>query len=360
MVHSANKTTSNKQLLVITPYFYPHLGGVEKHVLKTNQLLKQQGWSIDIITQQHESRLPVKEQVQGLIVHRFRFPQVKFLGLLFIWWQLLTKYWSLFAKAEVIHVHDVMIWVLPLRLLLPSKNWVLTMHGWEGVYPIPKKNVWLKRLSARLATKVVLVGEYIGQYYGVKSDLVIYGGVDEADILTEAEVKQKQQLKAGQKLRLVYVGRLAEDTGLRLLLQAWSKLSTRVKIKLEIIFVGDGELRFECEQIGKVLGWADEDRVKQELHQAQICWASGYLSALEAMAAGCLVMAGAKNELKQDYWSELEAYVHLLSAESQFKFYLEQVINQPQISFNQIKVNLKFVNQRGWRRLVAAYQALYF
>jgi len=103
-----------------------------------------------------------------------------------------------------------------------------------------------------------------------------------------------------------------------------------------------------------------EKRVKQELRQAQICWASGYLSALEAMTAGCLVMAGAKNELKQDYWLELEARVHLLSAESQFKFYLKQVINQPQVSFNQIKVNLKFVNQQGWRRLVAAYQALYF
>ena len=234
------------------------------------------------------------------------------------------------------------------------------MHGWEGVYPIPKKNVWLKRLSARLATKVVLVGEYIGQYYGVKSDLVIYGGVDEADILTEAEVKQKQQLKTKQKLKLVYVGRLAEDTGLRLLLTGWQELELQVKDTIELVFVGDGELRAECEKVGEVLGWVSEKQVKQELRQAQICWASGYLSVLEAMAAGCVVEVGAENELKQDYWSELETQVYLLSAESQFKFYLEQVINQPQISFNQIKVNLKFVSRQGWSKLATTYQSLYF
>jgi len=356
MVHSANKTTSNKQLLVITPYFYPHLGGVEKHVFKTSQLLKQRGWSIDIITQQHEPRLPVKEQVQGLAVRRLRFPQVKFLGLLSIWWQLLTKYWSLFAKAEVIHVHDVMIWVLFLRLLFPSKNWVLTMHGWEGVYPIPKKNVWLKRLSARLATKVVLVGEYIGQYYGVKSDLVIYGGVDETDILTEAEVKQKQQLKAKQKLRLVYVGRLAEDTGLRLLLQAWSKLSAEIKAKLEVTFVGDGELRAECEIEGKVLGWVNEKVVKRELRLASICFASGYLSALEAMAAGCVVVVGAENELKEAYWQGWKKKVAVFNSLFKLAKFLSEMILVDQ---QRLLKNLGWVKVQTWNKIVKKYLEYY-
>ena len=356
MVHPANKTASNKQLLVITPYFYPHLGGVEKHVLKTSQLLKQQGWSIDIITQQHEPHLPVKEQVQGLAVRRFRFPQVKFLGLLSIWWQLLTKYWSLFAKAEVIHVHDVMIWVMLLRLLFPSKKWILTMHGWEGVYPIPKKNVWLKRLSARLATKVVLVGEYIGQYYGVKSDLVIYGGIDKTDILTAAEVKQKQQLKAKQKLRLVYVGRLAEDTGLRLLLQAWSKLSTRVKIKLEIIFVGDGELRAKCEKVGTVLGWVNEKVVKRELRLASVCFASGYLSALEAMAAGCVVVAGAENELKEAYWQGWKEKVTVFNNHLESAKFLSEIILVDQ---QRLLKNLGWVKVQTWNKIVKKYLEYY-
>jgi len=158
----------------------------------------------------------------------------------------------------------------------------------------------------------------------------------------------------------VYVGRLAEDTGLRLLLTGWQELELQVKDTIELVFVGDGELRAECEKVGEVLGWVSEKQVKQELRQAQICWASGYLSVLEAMAAGCVVEVGAENELKQDYWSELETQVYLLSAESQFKFYLEQVINQPQISFNQIKVNLKFVSRQGWSKLATTYQSLYF
>jgi glycosyltransferase involved in cell wall biosynthesis len=306
-----NNHCIGKKLLIFTPYFHPHLGGVEKHVLKTAEWLQRAGWQVKIITRQHQADLPPNEQVQNLPVRRFSFPEIKVLGLLIIWWRVLSRYWQLIRQADVIHVHDVMLWLLPVRVLFPRKQMVLTMHGWEGIYPIPRKNIWLKRLSAVLANKTICVGEYIAKYYGVKCDQVIYGGVDQDSILSEAKLKRKWQLKPGEKLKIVYLGRLAEDTGLKLLLEAWGKLADEVKDRYDLVFVGDGELRVECEKAGKVLGWLDEKQVRSELRLAQLCFASGYLSALEGLAAGCKVVVGAQHQLRQDYWelSELKRQI---------------------------------------------------
>jgi len=41
-----------KKLLVITPSFYPQIGGVERHVWETSNLIKKAGWQVSILTEQ--------------------------------------------------------------------------------------------------------------------------------------------------------------------------------------------------------------------------------------------------------------------------------------------------------------------
>ena len=187
------------------------------------------------------------------------------------------------------------------------------MHGWEGQYPIPLKNKLLKQLAAKLSDKVICVGEYIEQYYGLEADQVIYGGLDQENVVDWPLIKQKHDFEPSQEqpLKVLYLGRLAKDTGLPLFLAGLSQLKQQqpeLFNKLEVVFAGDGtqesktNWRAQAEKYGQVLGFVDETEVRKQLKSAHACFAGGYLSALEAMAAGCLVLVGSDNVLKTDYW----------------------------------------------------------
>ena len=146
------------EILFVARRAYPQIGGVEKHLLSISRELEKRGHKVYTISEKEIS-----------------YPKVKFLGLIFIWiW--VVKNLKLFRKYDVIHLHDVTIWLLPLKLLLPLKPIYSTFHGWEGVYPIPVKNKLLRQLSARMSKRNICVGKFIEEWYGIKADEVIYGG----------------------------------------------------------------------------------------------------------------------------------------------------------------------------------------
>jgi glycosyltransferase involved in cell wall biosynthesis len=329
-------------ILMIAPFFYPHLGGVEKHVFEVAKIMQQKGAGVEIIAPAHQPDLEKKEQVQGISVNRFFYPQRKFLGLVMIWVKMLG-FGHLVRSADVIHVHDVMIWYLPLRLLFPKKKVVLTAHGWEGTYPLPKKNIWLKRLSASLANRVVCVGEYIGKHYSIECDHVVYGGVN--SIFAGKRKAAKQDRK-----KIVYLGRLAPDTGLEIFLESLAGL----KDEFDFIFLGDGELRGACERYGQVNGWLGEESLAERLKKADIVIVGGYLSALEALAAGCRVIAAADNPLKKDYWlqSELGDLVEVVVSSKELA---EKIV-----SYRPAKHDASAISERfSWNKLAEAYLSLY-
>jgi len=131
------------RILIITPSYSPRLGGVEKHVWHTSLQLVKSGFSVKILTQRF-IKLPAQAVKKGIPIYRFSFPEKRFIGLLTIWWKLLTQYLRLIWQADIIHIHDVFIWYLPLRLVFFWKPVVTTFHGWEGIYPVPLKNIFIR------------------------------------------------------------------------------------------------------------------------------------------------------------------------------------------------------------------------
>lgn len=99
--------------------------------------------------------------------------------------------------------------------------------------------------------------------------------------------------------RLVCVGRLCEQKGQVILLEALGKLA-QVGLRPRVVFVGDGDMRRDveqrAEQLGvsaqiEITGWAAGDRVKQELAQARALVLPSFAEGLpvvimEAMAMG--------------------------------------------------------------------------
>ena len=270
------------KILFLARHKWPHVGGVETHVRELGKRLKIKGESVKIISEED-----------------IRFPKIKYLGLLYIWFWLF-KNRKLIKWADIIHCHDVFIWYLPFRFLYSKKPVYTTFHGWEGTWPIPWRNIMHKRLASRLSWGTIAVGKYIEKYYGVKVSRIIYGGNDH---LGGAKAHPRGVNRVSHNFRgvnhIVFVGRLEKDTGV---LDFIEQLKIN-NLKFKTDFVGDGSLRKECEKFGKVHGFVDPNPF---LEKADICVPGGYLSYIEAKSLGCKIKVFANNPLKIDYWVEIQ------------------------------------------------------
>lgn len=326
------------RLLVITPSYSPRLGGVEKHVWFTSRLLRRAGWQVTILTDRF-GNLPEREVRDHIPIVRLDYPRRRFWGLLVIWRNLLLKHAQLVREADVIHIHDVFIWYLPLRLLFARKKVVTTFHGWEGIYPVPWKNVFIRQVSAWLSGKTVAVGKYVEKYYRFRADEVIYGGV---------EMPRK---KSAKENLLLYVGRLDYDTGLPILLQALKAGAWHGKV----VFCGDGLLREQAEQLGEVRGFSDP---RPFLKKAKVVFAGGYLSILEAFAFGCSVVAAGKHELAKDYYlmTPFAPWLQLVSTPEE----LTRALARPEkLATANIRQASQWATTQTWQAVADVYQKLY-
>ena len=259
------------KIVFLTRRAAPQIGGVESHIEQIAKCLRSTANEVKIISEAD-----------------IKYPHLKFIGLIYIWFWLF-KNRKLILDSDIVHIHDVFIWYLPFKFLYPNKRVFTTFHGWEGKYPIPFINILQKRIANKLSLKTISVGDYINKWYGIKSDIIIYGAVDKINI--ESAIHKISNT-------IIYLGRLEKDTGLLEFLK-WLKLHPVYKIT----FIGVGDLKDKCRKFGKVLGSKDPEKYLQE---AEYCVPSGYLSYLEARNLKCKIMTFPNNPLKADYWDEIE------------------------------------------------------
>ena len=269
-------------ILFITRLYFPHVGGVEKHVFEVAKSLERKGKSVTILTEKFDSKLRSKEATGKTKVIRSSYPHIKLLGLLSIWLKIF-KNRKLIQDADVVHIHDVFIWYLPFRLMYPKKPVFTTIHGLEWDNPLSKFSIWQKKLAVKLSTGAVGIGKFLEKYLKIKFNKIIYGA---ATVIRNSVAKDKN--------KIVYVGRLEENTGLAKFLKWLGKNQ-----KYTVDFCGDGRLRNECEKFGKVHGFTDPVPF---LKKANHCVPGGYLAALEALSYGCELKLFGNSKIKEDYW----------------------------------------------------------
>lgn len=56
----------------VTPWFYPHLGGVESHVMSLSRRLASRGHDVTVVTSRHDPSVPAEETWSGIRVIRVR------------------------------------------------------------------------------------------------------------------------------------------------------------------------------------------------------------------------------------------------------------------------------------------------
>jgi glycosyltransferase involved in cell wall biosynthesis len=277
------------KIVFLCRLFYPHIGGVERHVLEVSQILIKQGHSVTVITEKHAANLKGKEEIHGIHVRRISVGGEDWFKKFRVW----KAIWNLrgvIKGADVVHAHDVMFWYIPFRFLFWNKPVFTTFHGYETVFPVSQRAIFVRKISEKLSRGNIVVGDFIKKWYGTKSDFVIYGGVN----INPLDFTQGKK----SKLKIAFIGRLDADTGFIFFRQVVELLKNK-NISFDFDMYGDGELKKIAAKVGTVHGFVST--IEKEIAKADIIFASSYLSILESMAQHKLVFSTYSNPLKEDY-----------------------------------------------------------
>lgn len=308
---------SKMNILFFSRFFYPHIGGVEKHVLEVSKLLIKKGHKVTVVAEQDSSNDKLNEVIEGINVFRISNLRDGKLKKFKIWKWLFCNY-NLIRNADVVHCHDVFFWYLPFRFLVPFKKVFTTFHGYEN-YPLKSKDVLVHKMSEKLSMGNICIGDFIKKWYGTEPGFVSYGGINTV---------KNEKLKVKSSEGAIFIGRLDEQTGIKTYAKAVKLIRKKIPdFRFEII--GDGKFRKEVEKDFKVLGF--QNNPEKYFPKYNFAFASRYLSILEAMAAKRLVFAVYDNPLKEDYlkMAPFSKYITIsnssLELVSKIYFYLDNL-----------------------------------
>src|SRR4030042_6662574 len=231
-------------ILMLTHYYYPHVGGVEKHLKNINENLNRMDYKIKVITEKYNSDLKTREIINGIEVFRIPIKKVKIAGLFYIWISLIS-YLNIIKQSDIIHIHDVFIWYLPFRFLYPNKKVFITFHGYES-YPVKISAIIIRKISEILSNGNICIGEFIQKWYKTKATIINYGAVDLK--------KFKPDYKTSYDYDAIFFGRLDEQTGILKYLEAVRLIKRKIS-DFKLLVIGDGKYKSEVKKTSKLLSF---------------------------------------------------------------------------------------------------------
>jgi glycosyltransferase involved in cell wall biosynthesis len=344
-----------KHVLFLTRLFHPHIGGVETHVYQLAQQLQKDGYQITVITEQFETDLAEYERVEKIEV--VRIPK-EFITSKIKLWRWIKNNTHYFQDAEIVHVHDVFWWIVPVLPIVRNKFFI-TFHGWEGTFPIKKTAIIQRNIAAKLSRGVIQVGDYVEKWYSTKPDIVTYGATStRSNKIRPVEVIKKALGHKNIFKTAVFVGRLSEDNDVRKVIELFGLWKSQDS-KIKFLFLGDGPLRDECNRIGKVKGFVKN--VDEYLVDAQVVFAASYLSIMQAQVLGKLVCAFYSNPLKKDYlklYPQSKAMIISDSVEEAW-VELQAFLKHPRSLNDELKTASGWARQQTWDKVVVEYERIW-
>src|SRR5258708_1685055 len=117
------------KLLFLARRYAPHIGGVETHLEHVNAFLGTKNVEVTVITEREDPSLPLREKKDGVRIFRIPLPKGQTNKWLIWLWAL--RHFMLFLETDIVHIHDVFFWILPIFPLLKpfGKKIYMTFHG---------------------------------------------------------------------------------------------------------------------------------------------------------------------------------------------------------------------------------------
>src|SRR5918992_1592575 len=290
---------------IVSPYGYPHPGGVNEHVRFTYEAMSRMGHDAWIITSKYgrerESEGPIIRLGTGFAAPANGSVGRVTLGLRFKHQarEVLDAH-----RFDILHFHEPFVPFLSPTMLDASDTVnVATFHAFGGFSP----SYWIGskfagRLADKLDGRIAVLGaarHFISRYFPGEYR-IIPNGVDLEHFQT---AEPYEELRDGT-LNILFVGRLEERKGLIHLLKAYHRLRKR-RVDARLLVVGDGPKRREDKRLVgprgipdvEFLGRVSDDEKVRYFASADIYCApntgqeSFGIVLLEAMAAGTPIVA---------------------------------------------------------------------
>ncbi|MGH2445031.1 MAG: glycosyltransferase family 4 protein [Candidatus Limnocylindria bacterium] len=304
-VHSDDRRRPLK-VGIVSPYGYPHPGGVNEHVRFTYEAMRRMGHDVWIIT----SKYGRQRESEGHIIRLgtgWAAPANGSVGRVTLGLRFKKQAREVLEahRFDILHFHEPFVPFLSPTMLDQSNTVnIATFHAFGGFSP----SYWIgKRFAGRLAEqlhgRIAVSGaarHFISRYF--PGDYrIIPNGVD-LDRFTEAQ--PFEELRDGRTLNILFVGRFEERKGLIHLLKAYHRLRKR-KVDARLLIIGAGpKLREyrryvglrgirDVEWLGRV---SDEEKVRYFASADIYCapntgQESFGIVLLEAMAASVPIVA---------------------------------------------------------------------
>lgn len=361
------------KIIHLAQRYWPHGGGVEYHLQELNKQLLGDGHTVSVITEQHDVNLPLSELHDGVTI--LRIPQVKTLfkvsnpltDFLQRSWQKLHRWWFMFRlipffkQADIVQVHDVFWWIVPMWWLIPSKVY-MTFHGYEReLGPTLKQQRW-HQLAAALTDGSIGVGGFHEEWYGVKPSVITFGAADFKQLTPESDHVYPNHEGIVQ---VVFIGRLEELTGAQELVMAVAALPEALRSTLRVSIYGDGLLRQELASIVEhqhlpitLHGYQPDAR--QYLRSADIICVSQYLALLEGLASERPILSFAGSDFKEAVLrsTPYQADITITRSIQELATHLQNhLTDQPLTSTSQ--QTLQWVREQTWQTMTQTYYALW-
>ena len=345
------------KIVFLSRRYLPHLGGVEKHLEQLNRqlLMSPEEHRITVVTEQDSQTEPRSEIQQAIHIRRIELPHQKTDKLTI--WRWLFWHRQLLFSTDIIHIHDVFFWILPLYpwLKLLNKKIFITFHGYEGPgNPSWRQRTW-HQLAAALTNGNICIGGFHQKWYGVTPTITSFGGVEIA--------RQKVKHRVNHKLiHILYLGRLSDDLGIMKYLAAIKVIAARHSVRLDVY--GDGPNRQAAQSfVSKhrlpvtFCGYIPSKNIKWQTYD--LAFVSGYLSILEAMIAGLPIIAQYHAPIKYDYlkntpfsnWIEITGSTEEIIASW-------QRATSPKFQHT-VKQAQTWANKQTWQKLANQYLELW-
>ncbi len=274
------------KLLIFSPYYPPHIGGLESYNFEFSKHLSENGFNVIIFTPQ----IPLntkKIEFEHTDVKIIRFPAFeiisnypvpKFWSLTF--WKL---FFSLFKKDFDIVISSTRFFLTSLLALIFSKTtstkWIHIEHGSDFV-----------RLSSKFKSSTAKLYDYTFGYLVFKfSDInisiskavqdfiykfdkrnapIIYRGLDFKEIDSVEKNKNILEKYKGKTI-ITFVGRLYKWKGVENSIKAIQNLPKNIQKKIVFLIIGDGE---------------DFERLKHAVNKSKNIEMLGYKSRTDTLA----------------------------------------------------------------------------
>jgi len=344
------------KILFLTRLYYPHIGGVEKHIQKISKKLIKKGHKITIITEKdiiREKEFEIKDAIKIYRIPIITNQKLKKFSI----WLWLFKQQKLIHEADIIHAHDVAFWYFPFRLLYFDKPFFVTFHGYEGEKPPTPKVILIRKISEKIAQGNICIGDFIKKWYGTKPTLISYGA-------TEKTRNSKIQI-TNDKYDCCFIGRLAKDTGIITYLEALKILKEHGN-NLKLVICGDGPQskkakKFAQKNLLKTTFLGFVKNPETYLSNSRFAFVSRYLAILEAAQAKKLIFATYDNEIKKDYLTMMPIASSIVINKTPQKLAqkIEYFLNHPKDTQKLINQSYLWTRNQTWEKITQSYLNLW-